>query len=311
MQLQKEFEECLKRIAKYEKILSSKKEMAKVIKADLQATKKKYGVARKTLIIDAKAAIYEEKKIEEKPVVFIMDRFGYAKTIDVSAYERNKDAVHAENKYVFSCMNTGKILIFTDTGSMHQVKVLDLPHTRFRDKGTPIDNVGNYDSSGENIVYIGSEANIKNKKLLFATKKGMMKLVDASEFEVNKRTVVATKLSEDDLVVAVYITDAKIELYSKFTLDGGIVEEEVIDSNQHVVVASADGYFLKFPLRDIPQKKKNAIGVRGIKLTKDDHVDEVYLMTDGDEVTVKHRKKEVNLTDIKLAHRDGRGSKLK
>ncbi|MBQ2473051.1 MAG: DNA topoisomerase 4 subunit A [Lachnospira sp.] len=311
LQLQKEFEECLKKIEKYEKILSSRKEMAKVIKAELLRIKKDYARARRTQILDAKEAVYEEKKMEEKEVVFIMDRFGYAKTIDISAYERNKEAVHAENKYVFTCMNTGKILIFTDTGNMHQVKVKDLPYTRFRDKGTPIDNVGNYDSSGENICFLGSEATIKNKKLLFVTKNGMAKLVDASEFEVNKKTVSATKLGEDDSLVGVYTTDAKIAIYSKFTLEGGIVEEEVVESNQNVCLASANGNILKFPLTDIPQKKKNALGVRAMKLAKDDYIDEVFLVTDGDEVTVEYKKKELNLTNLKLAHRDSKGSKIK
>ena len=311
IQLQKEYEECLKKIVKYEKILSSKKEMAKVIKADLVSISKEYGIDRKTEILDAEVAVFKEKEIEEKPVVFIMDRFGYAKTIDVSAYERNKEVVHAENKYVFTCMNTGKILIFTDTGNLHQIKVLDLPHTRFRDKGTPIDNVGNYDSSGENIVFIGSESNIKNKKLLFVTKMGMMKLVDFTEFEANKKTVMATKLNEDDLVVSVSLTDAKIEKYSKFTLEGEIVEEESIESNLNVVLATKGGIFLKFPLTEVPEKKKNAIGVRGIKLAKDDTVLDVYLYGDGDDVTVDYKKKTVDLSKMKMAHRDTKGTKVK
>ena len=51
-------------------------------------------------------------------------------------------------------MNIGKLCLFTDEGKMHQVKVLDLPHGKFRDKGIPIDNVSNYSSSEEQIVMI-------------------------------------------------------------------------------------------------------------------------------------------------------------
>ena len=96
----------------------------------------------------------EEKKVEEQEVVFLMDRFGYAKTIDVAAYERNKEAADSENRYVLHCMNTGKICIFTNTGQMHLLKVVDLPFGKFRDKGQPIDNVSNYDSSKEQLIYI-------------------------------------------------------------------------------------------------------------------------------------------------------------
>lgn len=309
--LQKEYEECLEKIAKYERILGSKKEMAKVIKADLLKIKKEYALPRKTQIEDAKAVVLEEKKMQEQEVMFIMDRFGYAKTIDMSAYERNKEAVHNENRYVFSCMNTDKICIFTDNGSLHQIKVLDIPFTRFRDKGTPIDNLGNYDSSGENILYLTPFEQLKGKKMLFMTKLGMAKLVDTSEFEVSKRTVAATKLQEDDLLVGIYVTDAVKEVFSRFSLDGEVKEEEMIVSSQHVIVQTADGYFLRFPLSDVPEKKKGAVGVRAIKLTGKDTVEDVYLLTQGDELTIEYRGKNVDFARLKMAHRDTKGTKIR
>ena len=309
--LQKEYGECLEKIAKYERILGSKKEMAKVIKADLLKIKKEYALPRKTQIEDAKAVVLEEKKVQEQEVMFIMDRFGYAKTIDMSAYERNKEAVHNENRYVFSCMNTDKICIFTDNGSLHQIKVLDIPFTRFRDKGTPIDNLGNYDSSGENILYLTPFEQLKGKKMLFMTKLGMAKLVDTSEFEVSKRTVAATKLQEDDLLVGIYVTDAVKEVFSRFSLDGEVKEEEMIVSSQHVIVQTADGYFLRFPLSDVPEKKKGAVGVRAIKLTGKDTVEDVYLLTQGDELTIEYRGKNVDFARLKMAHRDTKGTKIR
>lgn len=309
--LQKEYEECLKKIARYEKILGSKNEMANVIKADLQKIKKEYSVPRRTVIEDAKEAVFEEKKVPEQEVMFIMDRFGYAKTIDMSAYERNKEAVHNENKYVISCMNTDKICIFTDNGNLHQIKVMDIPFTRFRDKGTPIDNLGNYDSSGENIIYLCPALSLKNQKILFVTKLGMMKLVDASEFEVQKRTVASTKLGEGDILTGIYMTDARVELYSKFNYDGTTSEEEVIESDKNVILQTAAGVFLKFPLTEIPCKKKSAIGVRGIKLTKDDYIEEVYLLTKSDELTIEYKGKNIDFGKMKLAHRDTKGTKVR
>ena len=289
----------------------AKKEMAKVIKADLLKIKKEYALPRKTQFEDAKAVVLEEKKVQEQEVMFIMDRFGYAKTIDMSAYERNKEAVHNENRYVFSCMNTDKICIFTDNGSLHQIKVLDIPFTRFRDKGTPIDNLGNYDSSGENILYLTPFEQLKGKKMLFMTKLGMAKLVDTSEFEVSKRTVAATKLQEDDLLVGIYVTDAVKEVFSRFSLDGEVKEEEMIVSSQHVIVQTADGYFLRFPLSDVPEKKKGAVGVRAIKLTGKDTVEDVYLLTQGDELTIEYRGKNVDFARLKMAHRDTKGTKIR
>ena len=309
--LQKEYEDCLKKIEKYEKILNNKKEMAKVIKNDLQKIKKEYSVKRRTVIEDAKEAVFEEKKVQEQEVMFIMDRFGYAKTIDMSAYERNKEAVHKENKYIFPCMNTDKICIFTDNGNLHLIKVLDIPFTRFRDKGTPIDNLGNYDSSGENIIYLTAAQNIINQKLLFVTKQAMIKLVDAKEFEASKRTVAATKLQENDKLVGIYANDARIEVYSKFSYDGSISEEQVIESNQNVILQTENGVFLKFPLSEVPEKKKGAVGVRGMKLSKEDSISDVYIMTNGDEFTMEYNKKSIDFAKMKMAHRDTKGTKIR
>ena len=310
LSLQKEYDECLKKIAEYEKILNSKKAMAKVIKADLQKIKKSYGFERKTVIEDGKEAVVIEKEVPATEVMFLMDRFGYAKTIDMAAYERNKEAVHNEYKYIFSCMNNDKICIFTDTGMFHQIKVKDIPFsTKFRDKGTPIDNLGNFNSSEEQIIFLCEAARIKNQKLLFVTKLGMMKLVQTDEFDVAKKTVTATKLADDDTLLDVLFTDVKVEWFSKFNYDGQIVEEEVITSEQNVIVQTANGVFLKFPLTEIPIKKKSAVGVRSIKLGKDDFVEEVYLITNGDVLSMDYKGKMVDFGKMKMAHRDTKGTK--
>ena len=310
--LQKEYDEACKKIARYEKILGSRKEMAKVIKEDLMKIKKEYAVDRRTVIEDGKEAVFIEKKVPEQEVMFIMDRFGYAKTIDMAAYERNKEAVHNEYKYIFSCMNTDKICIFTDNGMLHQIKVKDIPFsTKFRDKGTPIDNLGNYDSSGERIIYLSASERIRQKRLLFVTKLGMMKLVDTSEFDVMKKTVASTKLTDGDELIGIYETDARTEVLSKFNYDGTVGEEEVVSSDQNIILQTANGVFLKFPLTDVPQKKKNAVGVRGIKLGSDDYIEDVYILTNGDELSMDYKGKMLDFGKMKMAHRDTKGTKVR
>ena len=310
--LQKEYDEACKKIARYEKILGSRKEMAKVIKEDLMKIKKEYAVDRRTVIEDGKEAVFIEKKVPEQEVMFIMDRFGYAKTIDMAAYERNKEAVHNEYKYIFSCMNTDKICIFTDNGMLHQIKVKDIPFsTKFRDKGTPIDNLGNYDSSGERIIYLCASERIRQKRLLFVTKLGMMKLVDTSEFDVMKKTVASTKLTDGDELIGIYETDARTEVLSKFNYDGTVGEEEVVSRDQNIILQTANGVFLKFPLTDVPQKKKNAVGVRGIKLGSDDYIEDVYILTNGDELSMDYKGKMLDFGKMKMAHRDTKGTKVR
>lgn len=224
-------------------------------------------------------------------VVFLMDRFGYAKTIDTSAYERNKEAVHNENKYVFQCKNTDKICVFTDLGMMHSIKVMDIPYGRFRDKGTPIDNLGNYSSQKEQMIYVDALENIKNNKLLFVSAAGMVKLVDGSEFDVVKRTIAATKLSseEDRLILA-----------------------EVCQEQEYVVLQTKNGVFLRFLTSEVPEKKKAAIGVRGIRMAEDDAVEHAYLLASRMDYTITYHDKEISLTaKIKLAKRDTKGTKIR
>lgn len=310
--LQKEYDECLKKIAEYEKLLGSRNAMANVIKADLLKIKKEYSVPRRTAIEDAEAAVFVEKEIPVQEVMFIMDRFGYAKTIDMAAYERNKEAVHSEYKYIFSCMNDGKICIFTDNGLLHQIKIKDIPFsTRFRDKGVPIDNLGNYDSSGEYIVYMCPFERIKGQKLLFTTSQGMMKIVEADEFDVAKKTVAATKLADDDKVISIVETDVRVEAYSKFNYDGSVVEVEEVISDKNVILQTNTGVFLKFPLTDVPMKKKSAVGVRGIKLSKDDYVEDVFLLGQNDEFSMEYKGKMIDFGRMKLAHRDTKGTKVR
>lgn len=285
--LQAEHEQTLKSIARYEDVLNNYDSMAEVIIEDLDAIKKTYARKRRTIVENAEEAVFEEKKIEEQEVVFLMDRFGYARTVDVSTYERNREAADSENKYIVSCLNTGKICLFTNAGKMHQVKVPDIPYGKFRDKGTPIDNLSNYNSTEEQIVFVCDEGSLSMAKLLFATKQGMLKQVDGSEFQVAKRTIAATKLLEEDEVICV----------------------QVVTEGQSIVLQTMNGYFLRFASTEVPEKKKGAVGVRGIKLQKKDELEQVYLLEEGVEQKVLYKEKEVTLNRLKLARRDGIGTK--
>lgn len=287
--LQKEHEQTLKNIARYEDILNNYDSMANLIMEELDSYKKEYGRKRRTVVENAEEAVFEEKKIEEQEVVFLMDRFGYAKTVDVSVYERNKEAADAENKYIVRCMNTGKICLFTDTGKMHQIKVLDLPYGKFRDKGIPIDNVSNYVSSEEQIITVYDAEQMRFARLLFATTQGMLKRVDGSEFQVSKRTIAATKLNEEDRLLAVC----------------------VVNENQNLVLQTKGGYFLRFMAAEVPEKKKGAVGVRGIKLQKKDELEQIYLFEEGTEAKALYKEKEVALNRLRLAKRDGTGTKAR
>ena len=285
--LQADYAETMKNIARYEDILNNYDSMAEVIMKDLDQIKKEYGTRRRTVIENAEEVVYEEKKMEEMEVTFLMDRFGYMRIIDKSAYERNKEAANAENKYVFNCMNTDKICIFTDNGKMHSIKVADIPLVRFRDKGTPADNLSNYDSARERMLYVAPLAAVKESTLLFVTASSMCKLVAGEEFDVAKRTIASTKLTEEDELIFVGASDEM----------------------EQIVLQSEGGYFLRFQKQDVSTVKKTSIGVRGMKLAEGDRIAHAYLLESRQEYTITHHDKPYTLNKIKLAKRDSKGTK--
>ena len=285
--LMKEHDETLENIAKYGDILEHRSSMAKVIIKELTAFKKAYGKERKTVIDNLKEAVVAAKKIEEQDVVFLMDRFGYAKIVDTSVYERNKEAANAEYRHIFTYKNTDKICIFTDKGQMHLLKVLDLPYGKFRDKGTPIDNLCNYDSREENVVYLAGLEHVSSHRMLFGTKYAMIKVVDGMEFVVAKKTTAATKLGEEDEVLTVC----------------------PLEENDTLVMASKKDMFLRIDCAQIPQKKKGAVGVRGMKLAAGDELKSIHVLHEGEEKEVEVKGKPVALHRLHVGNRDTKGVK--
>ena len=285
--LMKEHDETLENIAEYEDILEHRSSMAKVIIKELTAFKKAYGKERKTVIDNLKEAVVAAKKIEEQDVVFLMDRFGYAKIVDTSVYERNKEAANAEYRHIFTCKNTDKICIFTDKGQMHLLKVFDLPYGKFRDKGTPIDNLCNYDSKEENVVYLAGLEHVSSHRMLFGTKYAMIKVVDGMEFVVAKKTTAATKLGEEDEVLTVC----------------------PLEENDTLVMATKKDMFLRIDCAQIPQKKKGAVGVRGMKLAAGDELKSIHVLHEGEEKEVEVKGKPVALHRLHVGNRDTKGVK--
>lgn len=284
-----EHEETMANIYRYEDILERKDSMAQVIINELDEYKKEYGRKRRTAIENAEEAVYKEKEIEETDICVLVDRFGYIRTIDTATYERNKEAADAENRFVFYCKNTGKVCAFTDTGQLHTIKVMDIPFGKFRDKGTPLDNISNYNSEKEQIVYITSQTELNLRQVVFVTAQSMMKLVDGGEFDVSKRTVAATKLAEGDSVISV----------------------STLLEQRNIVLQTKEGFFLKFSLEEIPEKKKGAIGVRGMKLGAKDSVENVYYTMVLDNAEIEYKGKMIVLNDLKTGKRDTKGTKIR
>ncbi len=291
--LKKEYEQLLKKIKTYEDILAKKSQMDRVIIKELEQIEKEYGFERKTALENGEQIVLEEVPIEEQNIAFLMDRFGYSKAVDMATYERNKEAIEKEYKYQVFCTNLDKLAVFTDIGTMHTVKMLDVPIGRFREKGVLLDHLCNYDSAKETILSLIPLTNLEERELLFVTKKAMIKLVDATEFDVVKRTMAATKLGDDDKLVEVKK-----------------LERKILDTDQ-IVLQTDGGYFLKFKMEEISKKKKAALGVRAMKLVEDDEIRNVYFPQMDEMESILYKEKELVFSKLKENSRDAKGTKVR
>ena len=286
--LMKEHEETVANIYKYEDILENRSAMTRVIRAELLSFKKKYGQPRKTEIIQGKEAVYAAPAEDtDRELFFVMDRFGYAKTMEPGIFSRNEAAVRENSRFCFPCRSGGRICLFTREGQLYTLKTADLPAGKMRDKGVPVDNVSNYDSAREEIIYAASQEALRLDKVVFVTGSGMVKAVPGTEFDVVKKTVAATKLTPDDRVVFVSGLGDALSL----------------------VLQTRGGMFLRFAVEDIPEQKKNAIGSRGIRLSGDDTVENAWLLSQGDKTVIKVHDTEIDITRLRISKRDGKGTK--
>lgn len=286
--LKKELDVCNKDIAEYQGYLESPVKMKNRIKADLDEIKKSYAKPRMTSILDEAEVVIKKEEIEEQTYYLVSDKFRYAKLLDEATYQRNLEAIPRDFKYYMSLSNLDKLLVFTDSGKMHSVKAMQIPLGKYKDKGSPIENMSNLQAS-ENVLYMTPLADIcgeEKPKIIFCTKKGQIKKVDGSEFNITTRSTNATKLTDGDELV--------------------FVAPCVCDE---VVIGTKNGLWIRFKTEEISEMKRNSSGVRAIQLKEGDYVDKVFL--GNSESVFINNEIEYPFTKIKLSKRAGVGTKTK
>ena len=287
--LLKDNETTLKNIAEYENILKNHKNMDKLFIKDLEKIKKEFALKRRTHIEDAKEAVYVEEEVASEEVIFVMDKFGYCKLLDRGTFDKNAENIETENKYVFPIMNTDKVCIFSNKGILYKIKAMDLPMSKLRDKGVPVDNLTKFDSGSEEILLALSEDSMQGSYILMLTKNGYIKKVSSSEFKTNNKQVASTKLNDDDVLVGVKLLDARIKT--------------------DICVSSSAGYALKFNVSEVNEFKKSTRGEKAITLGYNEFVENLYILSETGVGIING--KEVNLSKVRLSHRGYKGQKIK
>ena len=287
--LLKDNETTLKNIAEYENILKNHKNMDKLFIKDLEKIKKEFAIKRRTHIEDAKEAVYVEEEVASEEVIFVMDKFGYCKLLDRGTFDKNAENIETENKYVFPIMNTDKVCIFSNKGILYKIKAMDLPMSKLRDKGVPVDNLTKFDSGSEEILLALSEDSMQGSYILMLTKNGYIKKVSSSEFKTNNKQVASTKLNDDDVLVGVKLLDARIKT--------------------DICISSSAGYALKFNVSEVNEFKKSTRGEKAITLGYNEFVENLYILSETGIGIING--KELNLSKVRLSHRGYKGQKIK
>lgn len=286
-QLNKDYKDVIAEMEDYELVLSSEKEMLKVIKKYLRGFKKEFGRERRTEIQEKKTIEYVEE-IKEEDVWVLIDKFGYTKSVDTISVERSSEETLSEYKQEILTKNTSKLSVFTNQGRLYQIKLADIPKVKIKDKGVPIQRLGKMQKN-EYPLYITTSTELEKERVIMLTKTGLIKQTLCSELISNRSVVVATKLEDDDEVIQI---------------------TPIREEDEDILVFSKKGYILRFSINEIPVLKKNAKGVKAVSLMEEDVIEGFYHVNENNEDVKQLNGKQIQLSKVERKKRGKKGIKL-
>ena len=256
-----EYEDLMALVEQLRAILASDELVLKEIRRELLEIKKTYGDERRTEIIPETHEISVEDMIADEDMVITVTNSGYIKRSPLSLYRSQhrggkgrkgmitKDDDFVEHLYVASAHSY--ILVFTETGRIHWLKVHEIPQMGPAAKGKAIVNLLQLSNTERVATTVAVREFTKNRFLLFATQKGTVKKTELSAYS-NPRAggIIAINIDEGDRLLDVRLTDGE----------------------KSILLATAKGFSIRFPEKDARPMGRATRGVRGISLRKGDHV---------------------------------------
>ena len=294
-----EYAQLLKTIELCRAILASEKRIEGIIKEELTGLKKKFGDERRTDIVAKTEDLEIEDLIAEEDVVVTISHNGYIKRLPVSAYRKQKrggrGATGADLKeedfseHLFVASTKDHLLIFTDKGQVHWLKVYEIPQAGRISKGKAIINLLQM-ASGANI---SSTIPVKefspDKYLVMVTKLGKIKKTRLDAYaNPRKGGIIGINLDKDDQLIGVRLTDGKHDL----------------------LIGTREGKALRFPEANVRDMGRQARGVRAISLGKKDQVIDILVTGKDSEiltVTELGFAKRTTVGEYRLTSRGGKG----
>ncbi len=288
-------------ISELENILSSEKEILKVIKKEITEVKNKYGDERRTKVLKRVDEITEQDLIEKKDVVVMITNSGYIKRVDVKSYKEQKrggvgvtGADLKEEDFVnrlITCSTHDNLLFFTSRGRLYWLKANDVPASERASKGKAMVNLLNL--RDEAIANVLSVSDFEKGYLMFVTKLGIVKKLPLKDVAKPRSTgvrVMNMPMDNSDTLISVMR----------------------VDDNQEVLLTSKDGKAIRFNADEVRSMGRSSYGVKGIELNAKDVVVSLVPVEQNKHmsilsITEKGYGKRSALDEYRLTGRGGKG----
>jgi DNA gyrase subunit A len=275
-QVEEELRTVQQHIDYYNLVLSDINEVRKLIKADLEELKEKYGDPRRTDISEGEAGDFtEEDLIPNEEVVVTLTEKGYIKRLPSSTYRaqrrggkgvtgmvtREDDAV----RHLLVAHAHDHLLFFTDRGRVYQLRVYELPDVSRTARGEHLINLIALDQQERVTAIVAVPKGVSRDYMIVATRKGEVKKTVMSEFEsVRRQGLIAMNLEEDDRLIGAKLARA----------------------DDHVLLITAHGKAIRFTVEELRAASRMSGGVRGIRLEEGDSVVSLNLTPRDSELLV-------------------------
>ncbi len=298
--LNEELKELEARIADLEDILAKPERIKKIIRDDLDQVKSEFGEPRKTEISMDMGGIEIEDLIEKEDVVISMTHMGYVKRMSISEYHsqkrggvgitahKTKDEDYVDKMFITSSHDD--LLFFTTRGKVYAIKAYEVPEAQRTAKGRSVVNLIALDAD-EKVTTIIPRSESAKGNLIMATKRGLIKKTDLSEFErINKNGKIAISLLDGD----------------------ELIETQMSTGEDEILIASHEGKCIRFSEKDVRKTGRGSQGVKSMTLSDEDEIIDMTIVKQGSQiVTISENGygKRSSVDEYRLQGRGGMGVK--
>lgn len=299
--IEQEYKELQKTIAHLRSLLADEKKIRNVVREELMEIRDRYGDDRRTKIKIDHEDIAEEDLIPEEEMAVLLTHRGYIKRMALSTYRaqrrggkgitgmgtREDDFV----QHLFVTHSHNHLLFFTNKGKVYRLKVYEIPEMGRAARGTPIINLIQIDQQESIHALIPVKEFTNKQSLFFATRSGVVKKTDLSEFDnIRRNGLFAINLRDGDELVGVHLTDGK----------------------QDIIMGTSQGMSIRFQEQDVRKMGRSATGVKGITLSENDQVIDMDIAIPGKDVIIVTENgygKRTPLSEYRIQSRGGKGIK--